>query len=175
MQQLNTRAPGRKDTEATHNWVLTLNAGSSSLKFALFDQAGQDLKPFAMGQIEGIGLEPHLQVKCGDGKVLEDRMLSGDEASDHQHALAHILEFMKSHFPSVEISAVGHRVVHGGTKHAAPVVVTDAIIDELSASSSSRRCISPTTWQACSRPGRRSRTRFRSPASTRRSTASIRG
>ena len=132
MQQLNTRAPGRKDTEATHNWVLTLNAGSSSLKFALFDQAGQDVKPFAMGQIEGIGLEPHLQVKCGDGKVLEDRMLSGDEASDHQHALAHILEFMKSHFPSVEIPAVGHRVVHGGTKHAAPVVVTDAIIDELS-------------------------------------------
>src|SRR6478609_1969934 len=58
MQQLNTRAPGRKDTEATHNWVLTLNAGSSSLKFALFDQAGQDVKPFAMGQIEGIGLEP---------------------------------------------------------------------------------------------------------------------
>jgi acetate kinase len=125
------RAGGTRAT-ASSSAILTLNAGSSSLKFALFAAADTGLDVCASGQIEGLGVAPHLVVSASDGTVLEDARLGGDKASDHQHAIEHILAFLKSHFPAAEISAVGHRVVHGGPRHSAPVVLTDSIIDELS-------------------------------------------
>ena len=112
--------------------ILTLNAGSSSMKFALFEASGKALKVCATGQIEGLGLEPHLHVTDRDGKVVEDRLLAGEEASDHRHAIAHIIQFLKSHYPETTIAAVGHRVVHGGTRYSQPVVITDALVAELS-------------------------------------------
>lgn len=110
--------------------ILTLNAGSSSLKFALYDAVGQRLR--AHGQIEGLGNAAHLYVTSAVGTVLEDRLLNHGEGSDHQHALDHILRFIDDHYPGLDIEAVGHRVVHGGTRYDTPAVVTDAILKELS-------------------------------------------
>ncbi len=112
--------------------ILTLNAGSSSMKFALFAADGKALSVRATGQIESLGANPHLYVTDESGKVLEDTMLRGEDASDHQHAIAHILEFLTSHYPEARIAAVGHRVVHGGTRYSQPVVITDALVAELS-------------------------------------------
>ena len=111
--------------------LLTLNAGSSSLKFALFDagSAGPVLR--ANGQIEGLGTSPHLVLRSGAGDTLEDRIVPKDAARAHEAALQHILDALGTHFPAMKVEAVGHRVVHGGPHYAEPVLLTQKILREL--------------------------------------------
>ncbi len=112
--------------------VLTINAGSSSLKFALFDAEGGRLATLAKGQIEGLGTAPHLTVKDGAGQRMAEEKLEGIHAvDDHAGGLRRILAFVETAFPDTRIAAVGHRVVHGGMKHGAPVAVDDMILAEL--------------------------------------------
>ena len=112
--------------------ILTLNAGSSSLKFALFD--GTTLKATARGEIEGLGDAPHLLARDPGGTVLaEQRWLAGQ---DHPFAvvLGALLAFADSHLGRDGLAAAGHRVVHGGARHVAPERVTPellAALDEL--------------------------------------------
>jgi acetate kinase len=80
--------------------ILVLNAGSSSLKFALFE--GADLGPLARGQVSGIGTSPRLE--------LNDEMRELPDSTDHLAALKLLFE----HFRNEHITAAGHRVVHGG-------------------------------------------------------------
>ena len=54
---------------------LTLNAGSSSLKFALFEADGRAPAQLARGQVEGLGTSPHLILHAGAGAALEDRLV----------------------------------------------------------------------------------------------------
>ncbi|MGL4439099.1 MAG: acetate/propionate family kinase [Bosea sp. (in: a-proteobacteria)] len=106
--------------------ILTINAGSSSLKFALFRQDGPSLR--AIGQIEGLGTDPHLTIKDHTGnKVLVDPLEGERFVADHAAALGAALAALNDLFPDARISAVGHRVVHGGLNHAKPVQVTPAI------------------------------------------------
>ncbi len=111
--------------------ILVLNAGSSSLKFALFDVNGRDPVPHARGQIEALGTSPHLILRSGAGDKLEDRLVPKDETRAHDLALQHILDTLKTHFPRTQVSAVGHRVVHGGPRFAEPVELTRDVIAEL--------------------------------------------
>jgi acetate kinase len=114
-------------------WLLTLNAGSSSLKFALFHAAADGPEERARGQVEGLGVAPHLVLRSAEGALLEDDRALGEQAGCHQAALRHVLRVLGRHFPGAEIAAVGHRVVHGGPKYAAPVILSEAIIRELEA------------------------------------------
>jgi acetate kinase len=110
--------------------ALTLNAGSSSLKFGLFDIGAAPVQR-ALGEIEKIGGQPRLSIDLGSDVEPVRRDLAPEEASDHHSALDTALAILRARFPDIEATAVGHRVVHGGMKYAAPVVVTPALLDEL--------------------------------------------
>ena len=111
--------------------ILTINAGSSSLKFALFDADAKDCA--AIGMIDGLGTDPNFVMKDGIGSKLLSDALEGDHfVADHAGALRTVLAAVAEHFPDDRIVAVGHRVVHGGLAHSAPVVVDDGILRQLS-------------------------------------------
>lgn len=110
--------------------ILTLNAGSSSLKFALFRRA--DLAATAMGQIDGLGTDPTLTLRDGAGQKLLVDPLEGDRmVHTHAEGLAAVLGVLSQHFDDAHVVAVGHRVVHGGLKHSAPVMVDAAVLETL--------------------------------------------
>jgi acetate kinase len=107
--------------------ILTLNAGSSSLKFALFSEDGLDC--VAIGLVEGLGTDPNLVVKDGKGNLLLSDTLEGDRfVADHPGALKTVLAALATLVPDAEIAAIGHRVVHGGMRFASPVAVDDEIL-----------------------------------------------
>ncbi|MDF2114961.1 acetate kinase [Roseiarcaceae bacterium H3SJ34-1] len=110
--------------------ILTINAGSSSLKFAIFDADSMDCT--AIGMIDGLGTDPNFVMKDGDGSKLLSDMLEGDHfVADHAGALRTVLAAIAEHLPEARIVAVGHRVVHGGLVHSAPVVVDNDILRQL--------------------------------------------
>ena len=114
-------------------WVL--NAGSSSLKFALYP-VEPDLTdaPALAGQIEGIGTQPRLHARATTGERFESGVphpAGNDQDSQHQSALDFLLDWMKTHTPRLDLIGVGHRVVHGGATHSAPVQLDAALLTEL--------------------------------------------
>lgn len=107
--------------------VLTLNAGSSSLKYGLY-AAAADPVPVARGKVGRIG---------GAAQIVPDGGAARDLApgTDHAGAVQAVLAELRAAHPQTRISAVGHRVVHGGMDHAAPAVLdatTIAALDRLS-------------------------------------------
>ncbi|MBN2906953.1 MAG: acetate/propionate family kinase [Rhodobacteraceae bacterium] len=116
--------------------ALTLNAGSSSLKFGFFELGSdgtQDPDPRIVGLIERIGGQPHLRATRDDGTVISDAPLPPEAAADHATALERMLELLRAERPHAQIAAVGHRVVHGGPDFAAPVAIDAAVLDRLTA------------------------------------------
>jgi len=107
--------------------VLTLNAGSSSLKVALFPEAGD--QPLASGLADRIGPEGVLKLKDADGAPLA---ASGDLTS-HAGAIAAVINSFRAQWPDLDLRAIGHRVVHGGADHTGPVTVDDASLAKLDA------------------------------------------
>ncbi len=105
--------------------ILTVNAGSSSIKFALFplrdplpEQA--DLA----GQIDAIGTpEVKLIVKNLAGQRVADQALSGGAALTHQQAFDQLLSWLNDYEKGNKIVAVGHRIVHGGQNYSSPIVL----------------------------------------------------
>ncbi len=111
--------------------ILVLNAGSSSIKFELFDVVGGQAEPRLDGQMEGIGASPHLIARDTQRKVLADRRWAGPDVADHAAALEVIMGGLERAIEGRRIIAVGHRVVHGGPDHAEPVLVNDAVMARL--------------------------------------------
>jgi acetate kinase len=119
------------DSSTPADVVLVLNAGSSSLKFALYPCVGAlAWQAVGRGQIEGIGSTPRMSAKAADGSMLPVPALAATLA-DGRAALALLAEWLNETFAGTRIVGVGHRVVHGGPDHGSPVVVTPAILDEL--------------------------------------------
>ena len=111
--------------------VLVLNAGSSSLKFAMYQrQEHAFLTLMAQGQVEGIGTRPRLSAKDEEGSTLVARDLGAD-VRDGTGALDQLATWLSSHFDRNALAAVGHRVVHGGQQFACPTLVTPEIVREL--------------------------------------------
>ncbi|MDB5444888.1 MAG: hypothetical protein JWQ97_205 [Phenylobacterium sp.] len=113
--------------------VLTLNAGSSSLKFALFEVGGAAPHLTAKGQIEGIGSAPHLIAKDGTGAVLAEHRWPEGAALKHEAFLTTLFDFADAHLGERRLRAVGHRVVHGGAQFYQPTVIDDGVLTELDA------------------------------------------
>ena len=111
--------------------ILVLNAGSSSIKFALFPgeqrPSRQDL--FCEGQCAGIGHHIHFTAKDGAGAPLLDEHLS--EGATHEDALTALLQWLEKRFPEHQLIAAGHRVVHGGMLYKGPVLIDGEVIAEL--------------------------------------------
>jgi acetate kinase len=113
------------------NYALVLNAGSSSLKFCIYERPGAGAwRLDARGQIEGIGTSPRMSAKDGTGSVLVDEKL-GKEVSDGRRAVEALAGWLRSRYSGARVLGVGHRVVHGGASYARPVVVTPAVVEEL--------------------------------------------
>jgi acetate kinase len=112
--------------------VLTLNAGSSSLKFAAFGaDGGAALSLFALGQIEGLGASPKGNVKTAAGDTSELAFASSAARVDHHAAAGAILDWLQKAGYDGAVAAVGHRVVHGGADLVEPMLVDDATLAKL--------------------------------------------
>jgi len=108
--------------------ILTVNGGSSSIKFALFD-AGIRLERILEGAIERIGLpEATLRVK---GLNPADDFSGPVTALDHTVAVGVLMDWIEERRARYGLSGVGHRVVHGGTKYNEPQRITAEMVEEL--------------------------------------------
>jgi acetate kinase len=109
--------------------ILAVNAGSSSLKFALYE-IGAPLVLTAKGEIENLDSKPHFVARDAHGaKLTEARAATPDFAA----TLESLLKFVDRHLGQARLSAVGHRVVHGGVAHFTPELVTPALLTALDA------------------------------------------
>jgi len=139
--------------------LLTINAGSSSLKLAAWQlsQGGIEKTPLLTGQIDGLthaAPSPHLRLLDGTGKVLEDRVIEAvdlptEQAEDpqkayfaqstltpatpHLPALRELLKRVEVLLGHPNIRAMMHRVVHGGERFTEPVLVTPEVLAEITA------------------------------------------
>ena len=131
--------------------LLILNAGSSSIKFALFGCASAAVtatesttirdeissRPLFSGQIDGIGAaagQQQLKVRDATGQIVTQRPLTDapkDAAGQHRHALDCLLGWLDAHREGMQVIAVGHRVVHGGARYAHPLLLNASIRQEL--------------------------------------------
>src|SRR5271155_89382 len=108
--------------------VLTINGGSSSIKFALFE-VGAALRQILGGELERIGLPgTTLRVK---GSNPADNFSRPVTAADHTAAVGALMEWIEEHSGPDALAAVGHRVVHGGPKYSQPQQITAEMVVEL--------------------------------------------
>ena len=113
--------------------VLVLNAGSSSLKFALYPINGDVAEaPAVSGQVEGIGATPEITLKTADGgRIHEAVPTGGSQGEQHRDALNHVFALLNRHNPALDIVAAGHRIVHGGEHYSAPTRLDEAVLRTL--------------------------------------------
>ena len=108
--------------------ILTINGGSSSIKFALFE-AGDSLRRILEGEIERIGLpEATLRVKGVDQSDNFSRIL---KAPDHTVAVGALMDWIEERSGRDALAAVGHRVVNGGPKYYKPQRITTEMVEEM--------------------------------------------
>jgi acetate kinase len=113
------------------DYALILNAGSSSLKFCVFQRPdGQRWRLEARGQVEGIGTSPRLSAQDTHGRKLADEKLAAWVQSGRD-AIDVLALWLRSHYGGSKVVGVGHRVVHGGAKFTRPVIVTKEVLAEL--------------------------------------------
>lgn len=112
--------------------LLTLNAGSSSLKFAAFEARGEDLARVAAGEVEGIGAAPRLRAHVA-GRPAFERRWTGGERLTHEGALGEALAWMDGALGGARPVAVGHRIVHGGADFFRPMRIDADLLQKLDA------------------------------------------
>ena len=111
--------------------VLVINCGSSSLKYQLIDMATEE--SLAQGLVERIGIEGSILTQKVEGK---DKYIINTNIKDHKDAIKLVLEALVDSIHGViksmdEISAVGHRVVHGGEKYSDSVLIDDEVLKSI--------------------------------------------
>jgi len=110
--------------------ILTINGGSSSIKFALFE-ANASLRRVLDGEIERIGL-PGASLRA-TGSNEADNISRLVAASDRPAAVAALMDFIESRSGRDALTAAGHRIVNGGPKYSQPQRITPEMVKELSA------------------------------------------
>jgi acetate kinase len=109
--------------------IAVINAGSSSIKFALY-AADDDLTLMYRGQVEKIGAASRLKVVDARGQTVDEKSWP-QGALTHRAAAEEILRIGSSLTRKTPVRAVGHRVVHGGTEYATPVRVDEQTLEAL--------------------------------------------
>jgi acetate kinase len=127
--------------------MLALNAGSSSIKFGLFGMAGAEPSHLFAGEIAEIGDKPHLTIKDMDGRSVLDR--GWPAPRKQEDVLDDILGWVDQHAGG-GLAAIGHRIVHGGSKFVVPVRLNRKTIDELARLTP----MAPLHQEACLAPAR---------------------
>ncbi|MGH7995609.1 MAG: acetate/propionate family kinase [Opitutaceae bacterium] len=108
--------------------ILTVNGGSSSIKFAMF-AAGGSLQRISGGEIERIG-QPDAAMRV-KGPADGDNFSGPVTAPDHTAAVGVLMDWIEARSSRVSLAAAGHRVVHGGPKYSAPQRITAEMIADL--------------------------------------------
>ena len=116
--------------------ILVINAGSSSIKFAVFTTQENSvlLRTIYRGQITRIGHQTRFSVYgCNSQPLeLEERFLAGTKKiQSHEDAFSVLLDWIDYHLDKLPLTAVGHRIVHGGEDYSAPVIVTEEVLYNL--------------------------------------------
>ncbi|GKU24788.1 acetate/propionate family kinase [Clostridium folliculivorans] len=111
--------------------ILVINCGSSSLKYQLIDMSKEEV--LAKGLVERIGIEGSILTQKVEGK---DKYVIEQKMNDHKDAIKLVLDALVDKDNGVlksmdEISAVGHRVVHGGEKYSSSVLIDDEVMKYL--------------------------------------------
>jgi acetate kinase len=123
-----TRSPSSASNNPRHENILTINSGSSSLKFAVFRMGSRE-ECVVHGDLDRIGLNAgHLRVWGDDGKAVTDECL---DIPDHASALRVLFEWLGGQRSDIALDAVGHRLVHGGAAFSQPHLITADVIEQL--------------------------------------------
>ena len=118
----------RNSMKPKHTGILTVNGGSSSIKFALFEASGS-LRRILTGRIEGVGLpQGGFAVHSADTGENFSRAVT---VPDHTAAVNLLMDWIEERFARSELAAVGHRVVHGGPKYWEPQRITAEMVESL--------------------------------------------
>jgi acetate kinase len=112
--------------------IFTLNAGSSSLKFSLWEAETTGLRELFRGEVEKIGIAPHLSAREPNGRTVIDKRFDKDGANlSHEDLLREIFAWLSQQRRD-GFKAIGHRIVHGGATFTAPVRIDDHVMESLS-------------------------------------------
>jgi acetate kinase len=114
--------------------LLVINAGSSSIKFAVFSCiADNELCRFYSGAVDGIGEQTSFAAPSHKAEQHEHDEVKKDslDAKNHSQALQHILNWLEKEAPDLEFVAAGHRVVHGGTTFSQATRIDHSVLDKL--------------------------------------------
>lgn len=108
--------------------ILTINGGSSSVKFAVFTAAAAPQAVFR-GAVKRIGLpKATITIRDATDKVIDDRTL---EVTDVRAAAGHLIDWLEGRVDLSSVAAAGHRVVHGGPNYTEPTPITPKLLNEL--------------------------------------------
>jgi acetate kinase len=113
----------------TEPLIGVLNAGSSSLKFSVYEGERRLLT----GQVDGIGVRPAVTAAGPDGQAIAAPDLGVPPPTTPSEVLPKLLPWLREQLGGKRISALGHRVVHGGLRHSRPARVTAGLVAELEA------------------------------------------
>ena len=112
--------------------LVVINAGSSSIKFSLFEGHTRDtLKSIAHGEVENIGTAPHFFVNDFAGQRLADHRW--DTHASHEDLLKHLIAWIDGHLGPDRLTAAGHRVTHGGLSYVTPRLIKPEVLADLRA------------------------------------------
>ncbi len=112
----------------TKAFILVVNAGSSSLKFALYERALTLLEIFK-GSFEGIGAScASLKIKSSTDA---DTFINFNKPLDHRAATLHLIDWLNERVHASELIAIGYRIVHGGSNFDEPTEVTSQVLREI--------------------------------------------
>jgi acetate kinase len=122
--------------------LLIFNAGSSSLKFTLFDMSRVDIKEAGIGNndpdkqvsgtIERLTQAPQLTVRAPNGDILLQREWQADTHPGYAELLKILIEWLTGHF-AAPLLVAGHRIVHGGPRYRAPLLLNAQVLADLRA------------------------------------------
>ena len=110
--------------------ILVVNAGSSSIKLAVFAERGAELSLALRGQVDGLYTTPRFEAHDPTGRVVAEKSW-GRTALGHDGAIEYLGDFLQHHLAEHRLVGVGHRVVHGGREFTAPVRVEAKTLEAL--------------------------------------------
>lgn len=111
--------------------ILVLNAGSSSIKFSVFEVQPKAQELLLRGQIEGLHTTPRFSAKDPAGATIGDHTWEQGTRLGHAGAIDHLVGFLRQNSKDHRLIAVGHRVVHGGTEFTEPTLITPEVVARL--------------------------------------------
>ena len=110
--------------------IIVVNAGSSSIKFSGYGAMDQQEPALLLkGQIEGIGTMPHLVARNANCGIITEKTWPRGDKSDHEALFGYLVDWVQTHLGGERPVAIGHRVLHGGTRFAEATLVDAAVLD----------------------------------------------